>query len=160
MQGGNAPAAPCKWAPAGYTFASMPFPEINASLNGLATVLLFTGYAAIRSGRRDLHQKLMAAAFLTSAVFLVTYVISKIVQGGAHTPFAGTGLWRTLYYVILISHIILAIVILPFILRVGFLAWRQRFDEHRRLARWVFPVWAYVSITGVLVYFFLFQWFP
>lgn len=138
----------------------MPFPEINASLNGIATCLLFAGYAAIRTGRRELHQKLMAAAFGASAVFLVTYVISKIVQGGTHTPFGGTGIWRTIYFVILISHIILAIVILPFILRVLYLAWRGRFDDHRRLARLVFPVWAYVSVTGVLVYFFLFQWFP
>lgn len=137
----------------------MPFPEINASLNSLATVLLLSGWLAIRSGRRDLHRALMVSAFVVSAVFLVTYVTSKIVQGGAHTAFAGTGLWRPIYYTMLISHILLAMVILPFILRVLWLAYRQRFEAHRRLARWVFPVWAYVSITGVLVYFFLFQWF-
>ena len=137
----------------------VPFPEINATLNAIASACLFAGWWAIRRGQRERHRALMVAAFAASAVFLVTYVVSKIVKGGAHTPFAGEGAWRAIYYAMLISHVLLAMVILPFILRTIFLAAKQRFEEHRRLARWVFPAWAYVSVTGVLVYFFLYRWF-
>lgn len=139
---------------------ALPFPEINATLNGLATVLLTVGWLAIRQKQIALHRACMVSAFGVSAVFLVTYVVSKIVKGGLHTPFGGEGLWRTIYYTMLFSHIVLAILILPLILWALYLGWQRRDAQHRGVARVTFPLWYYVSVTGVLVYFFLYQWFP
>jgi len=138
----------------------IPFPEINATLNSIATLLLTLGFIFIKAGKQIAHRYAMVSAFLMSGVFLVTYVISKIVQQGVHTPFGGEGTWKLIYYIMLISHILLAIVIVPLILRTLYLAVNQQFDSHRTWARWTFPLWYYVSVTGVLVYFFLYQWFP
>jgi putative membrane protein len=102
----------------------------------------------------------MGTAFAVSVVFLMTYVLHKILIHGVHTPFGGEGAIRTFYYVMLTSHIILAIVIVPLVLVTLRHAVAGRFDRHRAWARWTFPLWYYVSVTGVLVYFFLYQWFP
>lgn len=135
-------------------------PALNATLNGISTLLLLAGFVFIKSGRRDAHRKCMISAFVTSCVFLVCYVLHKILVRGVHTPFGGEGFIRTIYYVMLISHIILAIVIVPMILVTMARAIRGRDEAHKRIARWTWPLWFYVSVTGVLVYFFLYQWFP
>ncbi len=132
-------------------------PLLNATLNGLTTILLLAGWIAIKSGRVDLHRKLMVTAFCTSTLFLVSYLVHKALHG--HTPFQGHGWIRPVYFVLLLSHTILAVLNLPLVLRVLYLAVLGRFEEHRRLARWVFPLWLYVSVTGVLVYLMLYQWF-
>ncbi len=137
-----------------------PFPELNASLNSLATVLLTLGFIFIKIKKIRAHQYLMVTAFIISIVFLISYVTHRIIAQGVHTPFNGEGFWRTVYYSILISHIILAIIIVPLVLRTLFLAFTNQFERHRFWARITFPIWYYVSITGVLVYFFLYQWFP
>ena len=134
-------------------------PSFNAALNGTATALLSVGYICIRTGREKAHRFCMVGAFVVSAIFLITYVLHKILVQGVHTPFAGTGSWRTLYYGMLVSHIVLAIVILPLILRTISLAIQGQRSRHKAWARWTFPLWYYVSVTGVLVYFFLYQWF-
>jgi uncharacterized membrane protein YozB (DUF420 family) len=135
-------------------------PGLNAALNGLATVLLTLGYVFIRQGRRVAHQRCMLGALGTSVVFLVSYVAHKILVQGVHTKIGLEGPLRTLYYLMLISHIILAAVIVPLALVTVLRAWRERFDAHRRIARWTWPIWMYVSVTGVLIYFMLYRWFP
>jgi len=135
-------------------------PALNATLNGIATVLLTAGFIFIRRKQVAEHRFCMQSAFLVSAVFLIGYVTHKILIRGVHTPFGGTGVIRTLYYCMLISHIILAIVIVPLILRTITLARRGDFVGHRKWARWTYPLWYYVSVTGVLVYFSLYQWWP
>ena len=137
-----------------------PFAELNASLNGVATILLTLGFIFIKINNIKTHRFLMVSAFIISIIFLISYVTHRIVAQGIHTPFNGEGLWRILYYSILISHIILAIIIVPFVLRSLFLAFTNQFEKHRFWAKITFPIWYYVSITGVLVYFFLYQWFP
>ena len=135
-------------------------PAINASLNGLATVLLSLGFIFIKSGNREAHRKCMISAVIVSAVFLIGYVGHKILVQGVHTPFGGEGTIRTVYYTMLISHIILAIAIAYLVPRTFLLAIKGDFDRHRAWARWTFPIWYFVSITGVLVYCFLYQWWP
>jgi len=135
-------------------------PALNAGLNGVATLLLTVGYIAIRKRNKVLHGWSMALAVVVSIVFLITYVLHKILVGGVHTPFGGEGGIRIFYYAMLISHIILAIVIVPLILRTLWAVWKREFETHRAWARITFPLWYYVSITGVLVYFMLYQWFP
>ncbi len=135
-------------------------PALNAGLNATATLLLLTGFAAIKSERKIIHRNCMVSAFVVSCIFLVTYVLHKILVHGVHTPFGGEGAIRTFYYVMLASHIILAIAIVPLVLITFTHALRQRWDRHRAWARWTFPIWMYVSVTGVLVYFMLYQWFP
>jgi len=139
---------------------TIPFPEVNASLNGLATLLLTAGFFAILRRQVAAHRAAMLSALIVSIVFLVSYVTSKTVAGRVNTPFGGEGFWAYVYYFILITHVILAMVIVPLVLRTLYLALRQRYALHRKWARVTFPLWYYVSVTGVLVYFFLFQWFP
>lgn len=135
-------------------------PALNAGLNGLATLLLLLGFIAIKSEKKILHRNAMISAFAVSCVFLVTYVLHKILVQGVHTPFGGEGLIRPLYYAMLISHIILAIAIVPLVIVTFLNAFRMRWEKHRAWARITFPIWMYVSVTGVLVYFMLYQWFP
>ena len=146
-------------------------PALNAALNALATVLILLGFVqikraqrahdtSVRSSRILIHRRLMLAAGTVSAVFLVGYVTHKVLIRGVHTPFGGEGAIRTVYYVMLISHIILAISIAYLVPRTFLLAIQGKFERHRAWARWTFPIWFYVSITGVLVYFFLYQWWP
>ena len=139
-------------------------PGLNASLNGVSTVLLTLGFLFIKQGKQNAHRSMMVGAFCVSAVFLAGYVTHKALKGASgaeiNTTFQGEGIWRWIYYPMLVSHILLAMVILPLVLRTLYLAFRGRFENHRRWARWTFPLWYYVSITGVLVYFFLYHWFP
>jgi putative membrane protein len=132
------------------------FPTVNSILNGTAGLLLIWGWWAIKQDRRDLHKKVMLAAFGVSAAFLASYLYYHFHY--ASVRYQGSGWIRPVYFFILITHIILATANLPFILRAVFLALKGRYAEHARLARWVWPVWVYVSITGVLVYFMLYIW--
>ncbi len=135
------------------------FPAIDAILNGTATALLTAGFVFIKLRRVTAHRAAMLAAFLASVAFLACYV-SYHLQAGARTPFGGTGPIRTFYFVLLVSHILLAMVIVPLVLVTLTLALRGQFTRHRAWARWTFPLWYYVSVTGVLVYFFLYRWWP
>lgn len=130
-------------------------PALNASLNALSAVLLLLGYACIRAGRREAHRAFMLAAFSSSALFLVSYLVYHSQVGSVR--FRGEGVLRTVYFAVLISHTVLAVVIVPLVLITLSRALRSRFDAHRRIARVTLPVWAYVSITGVIVYFMLYR---
>jgi len=135
------------------------FPKINATLNGCSAVLLVAGRALIARGKIAAHRAVMLTALATSALFLVSYVYYHWPHHGGIVYFRGTGWVRILYFVILISHTILAIVILPMVLITLTRALREQFNRHRAIARWTFPIWLYVSVTGVIVYFMLFQMF-
>lgn len=133
-------------------------PTVNATLNGLAGVLLLCGYAAIRSGRITVHRAFMLSAFATSVLFLASYLTYH--AQAPVTPFQGQGVVRWVYFAILVPHIVLAAAVVPLALVTLLRALRGRFDRHRRLARWTLPIWLYVSVTGVLVYLMLYVWFP
>ena len=130
-------------------------PAVNASLNAISTVLLLTGYVFIRRGERQKHKACMIAALVTSTLFLTSYVIYHVQVGSV--PFKGTGWIRTVYFAVLIPHVILAAAIVPPILITVSRALSAKYDKHRRIARWTLPVWLYVSITGVIVYLMLYQ---
>jgi uncharacterized membrane protein YozB (DUF420 family) len=132
------------------------FPGLNASLNGTTAVLLLIGWFLIKTGRREAHRWTMVAAFLVSAVFLACYLYYHAYHGVTH--YQRTGLMRTVYFTILTSHTILAVTVLPVILRALYLAAKDRFEEHKVWARWAFPIWLYVSTTGVAVYWILYRW--
>jgi len=136
------------------------FPPLNATLNALSGILLLIAYWHIRARRITLHQRFMLAACTTSILFLICYVTYHTIRGGVVTRFAGTGGWKTLYLTILTSHTILAVVIVPLAVLSVINGLRMRVPQHRRVAKWTFPLWMYVSVTGVLVYFFLYHWFP
>jgi len=133
------------------------FPVINASLNGVTTVLLLIGRWFISKGRVASHRATMITAVITSALFLISYLYYHAHVGSVR--FQGTGWSRPLYVTILISHVVLAAAIVPLVIITLTRALRERFDRHRAIARWTFPLWLYVSITGVLVYFMLYHWF-
>lgn len=146
-------------------------PALNAALNALATVLMTAGFIfikkaqaqrdpALRAAAIATHRKLMLSAGVVSAVFLVGYVTHKILMRGVHTPFGGEGAIRSIYYTMLISHILLAISIAYLVPKTFSFALKGQIDRHRKWAKFTFPIWYYVSITGVLVYFFLYQWWP
>jgi putative membrane protein len=128
---------------------------LNASLNGISAVLLAGGYSAIRAGKREVHKKFMISAFAVSTVFLVSYVVYHIRVG--HVVFQGQGWIRPVYFALLLSHTVLAIVIVPLILITLRRAWLEKFDKHRAIARWTLPLWFYVCVTGVIVYLMLYQ---
>jgi putative membrane protein len=136
------------------------FPPLNASLNALSGIFLLIGYVLIRQKRIQMHKRFMLAACTSSVVFLICYVTYHTIRGGVVTKFAGEGMWRTIYLSILTSHTILAVVILPLAILSVWNGLKMRVPQHRRVARWTFPLWMYVSVTGVLVYFFLYHWFP
>jgi uncharacterized membrane protein YozB (DUF420 family) len=133
-------------------------PTLNACLNGTATLLLTIGFVCIKSGREKAHRTCMVSAFTVSIIFLFFYVLHKWLVQGVHTPFEGAGIWRTVYYVMLITHIVLAILIVPLVLTTLTQAIRDKRESHRAWARWTFPIWYYVSVTGVLIYMFLYVW--
>lgn len=139
-------------------------PALNASLNAVATVFLTAGFLLIQKQKKVAHRNCMVIAFILSVFFLAGYLTHKALRGMAgdelNTTFQGEGIWAWIYYPMLISHIILAAVIVPLVLYTLFLAVRGRFETHRKWARWTFPLWYYVSVTGVLIYFFLYRWFP
>lgn len=131
--------------------------HVNAILNSVATVLLVTGYVMIRKGRKVSHGICMGSALLVSAVFLTSYLVYHYHVG--HVKFESQGIVRSVYFTLLISHIILAVVNLPMVIMTVIPVLRRRFDKHRRIARWTLPIWLYVSVTGVIVYLMLYQWF-
>jgi putative membrane protein len=131
-------------------------PALNASLNGISALLLAGGYAAIRAGKMEVHKRFMLSAFWVSAVFLVSYVIYHI-RVKQVVLFQGQGWIRPVYFALLLSHTILAIVIVPMILITLRRAWLEKFDKHRMIARWTLPLWFYVSVTGVIVYLMVYQ---
>jgi len=128
---------------------------VNAALNFASFVCLVLGYRFIRGGNRDAHRKAMLGAVTASVLFLVFY-LTRFALTGTHR-FAGEGMARVVYLVILFSHMVLAVVVVPLVLRLLYLAFKERFQEHRRLARWTFPVWMYVSVTGIVVYLMLYR---
>ena len=135
------------------------FPKINATLNGSSAVLLVTGRALIARGKMAAHRAVMIAAFVTSSLFLTSYLYYHWPGHGGIVYFHGPGWARILYRTILTSHTILAIVIVPMVLITLTRGLRGQFDRHRAIARWTFPLWLYVSVTGVIVYLMLFQFF-
>lgn len=128
---------------------------VNATLNATSAAALVTGFTFIRRKIVNGHRRAMLTAVFASALFLVFYV-TRVALTGTH-EFAGQGTARTVYLAVLFSHMVLAVVVLPLVVRLLYLVRRERFQEHARLARWVFPVWAYVSVTGLLVYLLLYQ---
>jgi putative membrane protein len=130
-------------------------PGVNACLNGLSAVLLVLGYICVRTKRFAAHLACMAAAFGTSALFLVSYVAYHYAFGSR--PFAGQGWIRWIYFPLLVSHIVLAAGIVPLALVTIYRASRREFGRHRRIARWTLPIWLYVSVTGVVVYWLLYR---
>ena len=128
-------------------------PALNATFNTLAAVCLTAGVAAIKRGHKERHRNLMLTAVGFSGLFLTTYLIYHHYHGD--TPFTGQGWIRPAYFAILISHIVLSIAMLPMILSTLYHALGGRFESHRKIARWTFPVWLYVSVTGVVIFFLL-----
>ena len=130
-------------------------PALNATLNGLAAIFLTVGYVQIRRGRRDLHKRCMLAALVTSALFLVSYVIYHLNVGSR--PFPGQGVIRVIYFAILITHVVLAAATLPLALVTAARGLKGQYSRHVRIARWTLPIWLYVSVTGVVIYLMLYQ---
>ena len=128
---------------------------VNALLNGTSAVLLACGYVAIRSGKVAVHKAFMIAAFAVSSVFLVSYLAYHYRVG--HVAFQGQGWVRPVYFALLLTHTVLAAVIVPMIIVTLRRAWLERFDKHRVIARWTLPLWMYVSVTGVIVYLMVYQ---
>lgn len=135
-----------------------PLATTNAVLNALSAVLLVAGWVAIRRGQVKKHRAAMTAAFALSAVFLACYLVYHWNVG--HVPFSGTGLVRGVYLAILATHVVLAATVPLLALRMFFLAYRGRFDAHRRLGRVALPIWLYVSVTGVVIYLMLYHLWP
>lgn len=135
-------------------------PAVNASLNALSGLCLLTGFVLIRKHRVQAHRRFMLAACSASLLFLVFYVTNHYLRHGIVTHFTGQGFIRPVYFAILISHTILAVTIVPLAIITVRFGLKMRVGQHRKIARWTFPLWMYVSVTGVLVYFFLYQWFP
>jgi putative membrane protein len=129
-------------------------PTVNASLNATSAVLLVSGWRAIKARRIPAHHRWMTGALIASALFLVCYLIRVALTGTHRYPHEGV--MKIVYYSVLFSHMVLAVLVLPMALRTFYLARKERFDEHRKIARWTFPIWAYVSVTGVLVYVMLY----
>jgi putative membrane protein len=132
-------------------------PLLNALLNSTCFVLLLSGYLAIRQRHVHVHKACMLAACATSVLFLISYVTYHYQVGSK--PFLGQGSVRPVYFTILISHTILAVVIVPLVIMTVYRAWRGDWLRHRRIARWTLPVWLYVSVTGVVIYLMLYQWY-
>ena len=139
-------------------------PAVNASLNGLSTVLLVLGWRHIKAGRRIAHRNCMIGAFVTSSLFLASYLTYHFqmqkLHGRAHTSFTDPAWFRPIYLAILVTHLIGAFAILPLVTLTFQRAIRERFELHKRIARWTLPVWLYVSVTGVVIYLLLYQIFP
>lgn len=133
-------------------------PAVNAGLNATAASLLVAGWVAIRRQNRELHRALMLAAFAASALFLVGYLAYHAVHGD--TRFGGEGAVRVVYLGVLASHVLLSIGVVPLALAAFYFAWRQRFDRHVKVTRWLHPLWLYVSVTGVVVFFMLRPYYP
>jgi uncharacterized membrane protein YozB (DUF420 family) len=133
------------------------FPALNAVLNGTSAVLIGSGVVLIKRGHREAHKRTMIAAFITSSLFLISYLYYHAQVGSVH--FQGHGWSRPVYFSILLTHTVLAAVIVPFVLVTLTRGWRGRYDKHVRSARWTYPMWLYVSITGVVIYLMLYRIF-
>ena len=136
------------------------FPAWNASLNALSGILLLIGFIQMKRGRIAAHKRFMISACICSLLFLASYVTYHTLRGGVVTRFAGGGSMKTLSLWILGTHTILAIAIVPLAIVTLRNGLKMRVAKHRRIAKWTFPIWMYVSVTGVIVYFFLYHWFP
>lgn len=130
-------------------------PTLNATLNATSAILLATGWVLIKQRQIARHRACMLAAFTTSTLFLISYLIYHFNVGSV--PFQGQGFWRVMYFTILITHVLLAIVIVPMALITLSRGLAKRYDKHRRIARWTMPLWLYVSVTGVVVYVMLYH---
>ena len=139
---------------------SQVLPAINASLNASSGVLITIAYLLIRRHNITMHRRFMLAACFTSLFFLVGYVTNHYLRHGVVTRFTASGWVRPLYFSILVTHTVLAIVIVPLVIVTLRNGLKMRVARHRAIARWTFPLWLYVSITGVVVYLFLYQWYP
>lgn len=126
-------------------------PALNAFLNGSTTLLLILGFFAIKNGKRELHEKYMKGALVLSVIFLLSYIAYHATAEAA--KYGGEGVIRSIYYFILLTHIVLAAAIVPLVLITFVRALSAKFDKHRKIARWTLPLWLYVTITGVIVYF-------
>jgi uncharacterized membrane protein YozB (DUF420 family) len=133
-------------------------PDLNAALNSFSAVFLFTGYLFIRSKRREAHRRCMLAACACSILFLISYLVYHFQVGSV--SFKGQGWIRPVYFTVLITHTVLATAVVPLALVTLVRALRERFDAHRRIARWTLPIWLYVSVTGVIVYWMLYWLVP
>lgn len=132
-------------------------PLFHAILNGATAILLISGFILIKNKKRKMHRNVMISAFFLSVIFLVSYVISKISHDPAH--FGGEGFMRPLYFFILISHILLSAIIVPLVLFTMYRGLAGQYQKHKKIARWTFPIWLYVAITGVLVYLFMMPYY-
>lgn len=130
-------------------------PHLNACLNATSGVLLLAGFYFIRRGRVTAHLRAMTSALIVSAAFLVSYLVYHAQHGS--TRFPGQGIIRPAYFTLLLTHTILAVLVVPLVVVTLRRAWRGDFSRHRRIARWTFPLWLYVSVTGVIVYLLLYQ---
>jgi uncharacterized membrane protein YozB (DUF420 family) len=131
------------------------FPALNASLNGVSAVLIVTGHSLIRQGKVQLHRACMLSAVIVSSAFLACYLYYHAHVGSVHFP--GQGWARPVYFSILISHTILAAAVPVLVVLTLVFAFRRKFERHRNIARWTYPIWLYVSVTGVIVYLMLYQ---
>ncbi|MAE66811.1 MAG: hypothetical protein CMJ18_21340 [Phycisphaeraceae bacterium] len=138
----------------------MDLPPVNATLNGLAGLLVLLGWRAIKRGQPNVHQRFMIAAVATSALFLACYLTYHFNTETVTRFPERYGHWRTFYLAILLTHTILAAATVPLVLITLRHALKNNLAKHRRLARWTLPIWLYVSVTGVVIYFMLYQWFP
>lgn len=136
------------------------FPPINATLNAMSGVLIVIGFFLIRRKKIALHRACMIGAVVCSSLFLISYVTYHIGFGAGVTRFTGTGWVRTGYHVLLLSHTILAVTVVPFVIVTLTRALRGQFNRHRSIARYTFPMWLYVSVTGVIVYLMLYHIYP
>jgi len=130
-------------------------PTINAILNGISVILLTIGYVQIKRGNRMVHRKFMISAVISSAVFLTTYLTYHYYAGSV--PYPHYDWTRPLYFIILIPHVILAAVMVPFILAALYFAFKSKFEKHKKIVRWVWPVWMFVSLSGIAVYLMLYK---
>ena len=133
-------------------------PHLNAILNAIAACFLVGGFIFVKSGNRDAHRLCMIAALVVSSLFLISYVTLRF-----YTPifvFQGEGLIKVFYYILLISHVLLAMAIVPLVLITVIRAIKERFAAHKKIARWTWPIWMYVSVSGILVYLMLYQLYP
>lgn len=135
------------------------YPALDAVLNGSSAVLIGSGFYCIKRGRREAHKRMMIAAFVTSTLFLISYLYYHLVLRAGVTRFQGQGIARPLYFTLLISHTILAAVVVPFILITLARALKGRFAKHKAIAPYTFAIWMYVSVTGVIIYVLLYKVF-
>ena len=135
------------------------FPALNAFLNGSSAVLIGCGYYLIKTGRREAHKRMMIAAVVTSALFLISYLYYHVVLRAGVTHFKGEGVWRPVYFSILLSHTFLAVVVVPLVLITLSRALKGNFARHKAIARYTFPIWMYVSVTGVVIFVMLYKIF-